>query len=79
MATMAPPTVAMMRMVLAIAIALAPTVLCDTVCQPGAQLTFILQCAPSVSGVPAARSPQHQPQPNVRLRAVHTALGPLCA
>ena len=47
---MAPPTVITM-MVGMLAMALAPLVLCDTVCQPGAQLTFILQCVPTVSRV----------------------------
>ena len=46
---MAPPTVITTVM---LAIAFAPLVLSDTVCQPGAQLTFILQCAPSVSWLP---------------------------
>ena len=45
---MAPPTVNL-RMVMLAIMACAPLVSCDTVCQPGAQLTFILQCVPSVS------------------------------
>ena len=49
MATMAPPTMNVQPMLMMMVLAIAPLVLSDTVCQPGAQLTLILQCVPSVS------------------------------